>query len=61
MSTISWRSDVINNVFDTLDTKSLEKKTPQANRQRKVRRVSLNLSERSTPTAAPKWAVSKDL
>lgn len=57
---IPWRSTLVNNFFEDLDTKRLEKKTAQANRQRKVRRISTYSSTRSIPEGMPTWAVNKN-
>lgn len=57
---IPWRSELVANFFEGLDKKNLEKKTSQANRQRKVRKVSMNASDRSIPQVSPNWAVNKN-
>lgn len=57
---IPWRSDLVSNFFEELDKKIKEKKTSQANRQRKVRRLSIHSSDRVIPQGLPLWAVSKN-
>lgn len=54
---IPWRSTLVNNFFEELDNKCLEKKPAQANRQRKVRRLSVYPSTRNIPEALPTWAI----
>ena len=44
---IPWRSQLVNHFFEELDTKNLEKKTAQANRQRKIRKISMNNTDKS--------------
>ena len=54
---LPWRSDLVNTFFSELDDKSMEKKTPQALRQRKKRMLSVNKSTRTPPNGLPRWAM----
>ena len=51
---IPWRSQLVNHFFEELDTKNLEKKTAQANRQRKIRKISMNDTDKSVPHVGSK-------
>ena len=54
---LPWRSDLVNKFFSELDDKSMEKKTPQALRQRKKRMLYVNVSTRTPSNGLPRWAM----
>lgn len=58
---IPWRAEIVNKFFVELDAKVVEKKTSQASRQRKPRKMSVSPSSRSVPRGVPKWAIKNSV
>ena len=56
---LPWRAEIVNKFFTELDAKVMEKKTSQASRQRKPRKLSVSASIRSIPHGVPKWAIKQ--
>ena len=54
---LPWRAEKVTRFFTDIDEKALEKKTSQAQRQRKARKISINSSTRPVPQGLPKWAI----
>ena len=58
---IPRRAEIVNKFFVELDAKVEEKKTSQASRQRKPRKMSVSPSSRSVPRGVPKWAIKNSV
>lgn len=56
---LPWRSQYVNKMFTKIDTYVINRKSSQAKRQMKLRKLGMP-STRSPPVDAPDWAVSKD-
>ena len=54
---LPWRAEKVTRFFTDIDEKALGKKTSQAQRQRKARKISINSSTRPVPQGLPKWAI----
>lgn len=56
---LPWRKPSVKRMFNTLDSESVKRKTPQSKRQMK-RRVMGGVSSRSKPVSIPKWATASN-
>lgn len=54
---LPWRSQYVDSMFKKIDSYSKAKKSSQAKRQLKVRRVSHDPSARLAPVGAPEWSL----
>ena len=57
---LTWRSKMVTTFFRKLDEKSMEKKSSQAKRQRKLREGAAYYSQRPVPDGLPRWTIATD-